>query len=120
MSVKKLTKGVYVCCVRNTQNYRIIFHIYADMQYELKALSFFVANRYIVPILIIKERVRNQLCNNPYQDVMYNKELHSNSFLLYTGHCRNSYILSEKSIAPAIRPVTPANIELKPGFSNTP
>ena len=49
MSVKKLTKGVYVCCVRNAQNYRIIFHIYADMQSKLKALSFFVANRYIVP-----------------------------------------------------------------------
>lgn len=49
MSVKKFTKGVYVCRVRNTQNYRIIFHIYADMQSELKTLSFFVANRYIVP-----------------------------------------------------------------------
>ena len=54
MSVQKLTKGVYVCRVRNTQNY----HIYADMQSELKALSVFVANRYIVPYLFLHLELR--------------------------------------------------------------
>ena len=41
-------------------------------------------------------RVRNPLCNNPYQDI-YTKELHSNPFLPYTSYCRNSYTLSTTS-----------------------
>ena len=49
-------------------------------------------------------RVRNPLCNNPYQDI-YTKEPHSNPFLPYTGHCRNSYTLSEKRCHSTTSPV---------------